>query len=280
MVKVAALEAAVPGLTTVTLALPGLAVKLAGTVALNCAPPRNVVTNGAPFHCTTEPATKPEPLTVSVNAGPPAGDEVGFKLVTVGPDVVIEKLTELEDAPPGLTTTMFAVLCAAIKLAETEAVSWLPLTKFVGKVEPLHCTVDPCRKPAPFTVSVKAGPPAGTVFGFSPRILGVAPLIGRATELETAPPGLLTVTLAVPGVPIKPAETEAFNVVPLRYIVDNAEPFHSTVDPLTNPVPLTIRVNAGVPAVAEAGFKLVIASGPITAICAGWAPVSTFGHTR
>jgi len=105
-------------------------------------------------------------------------------------------------------------------------------------------------------------------------------LIGKATTLEAAPPGLLTAMLAVPGAAIKLAGTEALNCVPLMYVVGKAVPFHCTVDPVTNPVPLTVSVNAGIPAVADGGLKLVIPSGPITVICAAFAPASTFGQTR
>ena len=108
IVKVAALEAALPGLTTVTLALPGLAIKLAGTAALNCVALTYVVGNAEPFHWTAAAATNPEPFTVNVNAGPPAGVEFGLKLLTTAAGEVIVTLTELEDAPPGLTTLTLA----------------------------------------------------------------------------------------------------------------------------------------------------------------------------
>jgi hypothetical protein len=111
-------------------------------------------------------------------------------------------------------------------------------------------------------------------------MFGVGALMGKATVLEAAPPGLMTTTVAVPGAVIKPAGTEAINCVALTNVVGNAEPFHCTIDPVTKPVPLTASVNADAPAVAEGGFKPVIPRGPIIAICAGCAPVSRFGHTR
>jgi hypothetical protein len=39
-------------------------------------------------------------------------------------------------------------------------------------------------------------------------------------------------------------------------VVGRADPFHCTVDPLTNPDPFTVRVNAAPPAVAEFGLRL------------------------
>ena len=44
----------------------------------------NVVVRAVPFHRTTEPETKPSPLTVSVNAGPPTAALFGDSDVSVG----------------------------------------------------------------------------------------------------------------------------------------------------------------------------------------------------
>ena len=45
--------------------------------AVNCVWLTNVVVLAAPFHCTTEPETKPVPLMVRVNAPPAAGTALG-----------------------------------------------------------------------------------------------------------------------------------------------------------------------------------------------------------
>src|SRR4051812_2607807 len=71
ILNVSALEAALTGFTTVTLALPTFVIRLPGTVAVNCVAFTKFVTRGAPFHCTVAPEAKLEPLTVSVNVGPP-----------------------------------------------------------------------------------------------------------------------------------------------------------------------------------------------------------------
>ena len=62
------------GPTTVIVTLPGVANKVTGTIA--CKPPvAGVVARGAPFHRTTEPGSKPVPLTNNVSgAVPPAGE--------------------------------------------------------------------------------------------------------------------------------------------------------------------------------------------------------------
>ena len=85
ILNVSALEAVLPGFTTVTLALPTFATRLPGTAAVNCAALTKVVVSGEPFHCTVAPETKLEPLTVSVNAGPPTVAPFGLSEVNVAP---------------------------------------------------------------------------------------------------------------------------------------------------------------------------------------------------
>ena len=59
--KVTELEAAPPGFWTVMLALPIFAIRLPGTVAVNCVPLTKVVTSGEPFHCTVAEVVKIPP---------------------------------------------------------------------------------------------------------------------------------------------------------------------------------------------------------------------------
>ena len=60
-----------------------MAMRLADTAAVSCVDVTKLVLNGVPFHVTTMPLAKPEPLTVSVKAGPPATAEFGDRLVRV-----------------------------------------------------------------------------------------------------------------------------------------------------------------------------------------------------
>ncbi len=85
ILNVSALETALPGFTTVTLALPTFAIRLPGTTAVNCVPLTKVVESAEPFHCTVAPDTKLEPLTVSVNVAPPTVAPFGFSEVNVAP---------------------------------------------------------------------------------------------------------------------------------------------------------------------------------------------------
>ena len=79
--KKAALEAPPPGpgLTTVTCAVPSVAMSEASMAAVNCELLTNVVARGLPFQLTTEPLTNPVPFTVSVNPGPPGAAAAGVR---------------------------------------------------------------------------------------------------------------------------------------------------------------------------------------------------------
>ena len=72
------------GLATVMLDVPTPAISAAFTDACRLVLEMKVVVRGLPFHCTVEEATKFVPVTVSVNAVPPAMAEPGFNNVIVG----------------------------------------------------------------------------------------------------------------------------------------------------------------------------------------------------
>ena|ERR1039458_1309829 len=97
-----------PGLFTFTCATPTEAMSPAGTAAVNCVALTNVVVSAAPFHCTTEPETKPEPFAVTVSAPVPAtavdGDsEVSTGALTGGLLVSVSSITSRK-GDPELTT--------------------------------------------------------------------------------------------------------------------------------------------------------------------------------
>src|SRR5205814_1772455 len=50
----------------------------------------------------------------------------------------------------------------------------------------------------------------------------------------------------------------AINWVALMYVVERTEPFQFTTEPLTKPVPLTVRPKAVLPVVALAGDRLLM----------------------
>ena len=94
IVRVRALDVPPPGveLNTVTWAVPDSAMSAAVIAAVNRVEDTYVVVRLDPFHCTTELMTKPLPLTVSVNAVPPALAVFGFRLVVVGMGLLIVKV--------------------------------------------------------------------------------------------------------------------------------------------------------------------------------------------
>ena len=65
------------GLVTVTQAVVGTARLEAGIDAVSCEPLTKVVGSELPFHLTSEPVTKPVPLTVSTKPDPPGAVVMG-----------------------------------------------------------------------------------------------------------------------------------------------------------------------------------------------------------
>jgi len=131
-----------------------------------------------------------------------------------GISVLMGNAAVFEELPPGLTTVMVALPALAIRLAATDTVSCVALTKVVGSAEPFHCTLAPERKPVPLTVRVKAGPVAVAEVGFRLVMTGVGGLMGNVAVFEEMPPGLTTVMLALPTLAIRLAATDT--VSPFR----------------------------------------------------------------
>ena len=90
-----------------------------------------VVVRSDPFHRTTEPAIKFDPLTVRANPAPPAVALEGLRLVRAGTGFngFIVKVNALEMPPPGagLNTVTDADPATAMSAAVIDAVNWLAL---------------------------------------------------------------------------------------------------------------------------------------------------------
>ena len=186
IVKVRALDTAPPGFCTVTEALPAAAISAAVIAAVSWVALTKLVVRFAPFQRTTEPLTKLLPFTVSVKAAPPAAALLGESVVNVGVEApVIVKVRALETAPPGFCTVTEALPAAAISAAVIAAVSWVALTKVVVRFAPFQRTTEPLTKLLPFTVSVKAGPPAAALLGESEVNVGAAGPLPTWTMLAT-----------------------------------------------------------------------------------------------
>lgn len=83
----------------------------------------------------------------------------------------------------------------------------------------------------------------------------------NGTAFEVPPPGdgFVTVTAAVVGAAMSVLVMLAVNLVAETYLVVRFEPFHLTRDVVTNPLPSTVKVNAGPFALAEAGLRVAMA---------------------
>jgi hypothetical protein len=80
----------------------------------------------------------------------------------------------------------------------------------------------------------------------------------KVTAFEVTPPDE-TVIRTVPTPAIKLASTGAVNWLALMKLVASAVWFHCTTASEPNPLPFTVNVNAGPPAVAALGLMLEIA---------------------
>lgn len=226
----------------------------AGTAALSWVADTNVVVSTLAFHKTTSPDTKFAPVTVSVNAVPPAVALVGDMEFRVGGGALMEKLSALVVPPPlGPCTTTVAVPALAIRLAETLAVSCVADTNAVLNALPFQRTRSPETKFAPLTVKVNPVPPAAALEGEIELSTGGAGLITKLSETVVPPPGAWTATVAVPTLAIRLDGTAAVSCVPETKDVLRGLPFHNTLSPDTKFAPIRVSEKAVPPAVALAG---------------------------
>ena len=261
VVKTTAFDCPPPGLTTVTLAVPMEARSVAGMAAVSCVPLTKVVGRSCPFHLTTAPETKPEPVTVSVSPAVPTAAVFGPRLEITGAGTPTWSVAALDVPPPGagLTTTMLSDPAAAMSVAKIAAVSCVVLTKLVARSCPLTRTTEPWTKPEPVTVRSKAAPPAETELGLRPVICaGGLPTV-RLTELEEAPPGpeLKTLTAIVPGAATSEDGIAAVSCVLLTKLVARSCPLTRTTELEVKPEPVTVRLKAAAPAGTVAGLRAV-----------------------
>ena len=176
-----------PGSTTTTPACPGCAISATLICVVSLVLLTKLVGRFARFHCTAELLMKPLPLTVSVNAAPPADADAGPSVSIAGTGfsfgAVIVNLTALEVPPPGagfatVTSTWPALV---ISLAAIIVVSCVLLTNVVVcALGPIEITA-PGTKLAPFTISLNALLPAAADAGESDISAGMGFAICSAT---------------------------------------------------------------------------------------------------
>ncbi len=170
-------------------------------------------------------------------------------------DPLTLKALAADALPPGLVTTIAAVLGPATNAAGTLAVSSVALPKVVLNGLPSSETCDPETKLEPLTARLKVGEPAATKAGERELMTGRSTLKGNT--LLSAPPGLLTCTLTTPALTSKLDGTVAVSALELPKVVANGVEFHETCAPETKFVPATDSWKPGEPAAAEPGERLV-----------------------
>jgi hypothetical protein len=128
-------------LPTVIEAVPAVAIRAAGTVAVSCVPETKVVASGDPFQLTVEIAAKFVPFTVKVNCPPPAVAQVGLRVLMVGTATIVN-VSAFDAGPVEFLTVIGAVPAVAIFAAGTIAVSCVAETKVVARFAPFHLTTE------------------------------------------------------------------------------------------------------------------------------------------
>ena len=120
IVNVCAFDVPPHGVTTAIEAVPALAIREAGTVAVSCVA-EPVVVSAVPFQFTVEPDTKLVPFTVSVNCGPPAAVQVGLSELIVGTALIVitsVALALLQELAPLLALMVTLVVPAVVGVPE------------------------------------------------------------------------------------------------------------------------------------------------------------------
>jgi hypothetical protein len=216
----------------------------------------NVVVSPVPFQLTVAPDKKFVPLTVSVNAAPPAFIVEGLRPEIVGVGMLTVKVVAVDAVPPALVAVILMLPALAIRLAGTAAVSCVALEYVVVRAVLFQLTVAPERKLAPVTVSVNADPPSVAEVGLRLVIAGVGMVICNVVAVDGVP--LVTVMLALPPLAISAAGIAAVTCVPLTNVVVCGAPFQFTTAPVRKFVPFTVSVKPLPPAVAEFGLRVVM----------------------
>jgi hypothetical protein len=169
------------GFVIVTFTVPAVVISAAGIVATICVLVMDEgVIPGLDPKFTVAPLAKPVPVTVSVKAAPPTAEEAGAIKVSVGPEAALIVNDRLPDVPPpgaGFVTVTLAVPAVAMSAAVIAAVSCVALANVVVLAAPLNFTTEVDTNPIPFTVKVKAAPPAVALVGESEVSVGAGLLM-------------------------------------------------------------------------------------------------------
>ena len=128
-----------------------------------------------------------------------------------------------------MNTLTVAVPAFARSLAGIEARSWVLFMNVVVRLLPFHRTVDPEMKFPPVSVIVKPAPPTVALLGVSEASVGAGfcpAVMVKVSVPDVAPPGVATLTDAVPAFAMSAAEIAAWSCVELTNVVVRLLPFH------------------------------------------------------
>jgi len=263
------------GLATATWTVSTEVRLAAATVALSCVGLTYVVANCVTLlllstHWTFEQGRKFVPETSKGNAAVPAVAPAGETVVIVGAgseEAEIVKGNRFERTPE-LDTSTFAVPAEAMNEDGIVATSCVELTKVVARAEGMagggftaQSTTEPLTKFVPFTVRVSADVlHEGVLFDEvveDDKELTVGGTIVNGSSPDVPPPGPIvnTSTCAVPWARKSEGGTVALSCVELTYVVASGEVTfpaftHCTTEHGRRFVPVTVSVNAGLPAAA------------------------------
>jgi hypothetical protein len=109
------------GFATVIEAVPALAIREAGTVAVSCVEETYVVASAVPLQFTVEVERKFVPFTVNVNCGPPGVTQFGSIELIVGAALIVitsVALPVLQEPAPLLALMMTLVVPAVVGVPE------------------------------------------------------------------------------------------------------------------------------------------------------------------
>ena len=109
--------------TTVTEAVPAVAMSAAEMEAVSFVLLENVVLRGDPFQSTTEPETKFDPCTVSVKAGPPAVALLGEIELIAGTGLLMVNVIAFDVPPPGAAFTTVTEAVPAVLMSDEGTVA-------------------------------------------------------------------------------------------------------------------------------------------------------------
>jgi hypothetical protein len=142
-----------------------------------------------------------------------------------------------------------------MSLAGIVAVNRVALTNVVVRSEPPQRTTEFETKCVPLTVKLKSGPPADVLVGEMPVSVGARLVMVKVCGLEVPPPGvgLNTVTFTEAPAATSLAEIAAVNCVALTNVVVRSDPPQRTLELEMKFEPVTVKVNAGSPALAPVG---------------------------